>query len=144
MVLAMSDWKSLCRSGNEAFKDQCWQVSEQLYQQALDEVSLCRDAKPGCAETTLGWVAVHHNFSALYERLGDSRRAFRHLMEAHKGVLSQWQQARNEAEKYAARASMHHTLQPLLAYAKEHPLCHSCHEFLAESQALLTSEPRYH
>lgn len=126
-------WQGLLAKGNKNYYQQQWQQAEAYYKQAYELLASNHMSEPSCTETLVAWIGTCHNLSALFEAQAHHSAALRFLTLPHEYVQSLVSNKEvQDSVRFNAINSLHITLQPLLMYAKSHPICDDCQQALTE------------
>ena len=138
-----TQWQSLLKKGNDCFHDQQWHQAEYFYAEAYDLLAFSYRNNPLCSETLMAWICSCHNLSSLYEQIDKLDLALRFLLIPH-DYLTEITESKvpDQDVKLLAFKGMTITLNPILLFAKKHPMCEDCLTRFESLQHLLEQEPR--
>lgn len=118
-----TQWQSLLTLGNQCFYEKKWSQAEFFYGEAHDLLAFAYSNDPLSSDTLMAWICTCHNLSSLYEEMGNLDLALRYLMVPHEYLKEiNESEVPNDEVKLIAFKAMSTTLNPILLFAKNHPI----------------------
>jgi len=128
-------WQDFIKNGDACAVQYRWLDAEQFYFNAIDQIELEWANDNENFKLLVAWIDSLHKLSALFQAQGQDKAALRYLSLPYQWALTTLDKdTLSPSFRTMVTHALTMTLNPLLVFSQQYPMCENCLESLEATQ----------